>query len=256
MPWNPSQYLGFKAQRLRPAIDLLNAIPELPSQAPSIVDLGCGPGQLSELLLQRWPAARYCGVDGSVEMLAQAASQWPTLRWQHADIANWQPDGPVDLIYSNAALHWLDDHADLMARLMSYLTPGGVLAVQMPNNFLEASHQCAFELARQPEFAAVLERIIRPQPVHPAARYWEWLKPLASHIDLWQTQYCQGMQGENPVADWTKGSLLVPILDALGPQQGPVFEQRYRLAIQQAYPPLPDGTTLFPFKRFFMIAQT
>ena len=255
MPWNPHQYLGFQQERLRPALDLLNAIPDLPSAKPVIIDLGCGPGHLSELLTARWPESDYTGIDDSQSMLSVAQGNFPQHRWICSSIQHWKPTAPPDLIFSNAALHWLDDHQTLFPRLMRMLKPGGVLAVQMPNNFLEYSHQIAFAIARTPAFQSCLAHVIRPQPVHDPVIYHEWLTPFSDGVSCWQTQYFQVLRGANPVADWTRGSLLVPILDALGPELGEVFEKAYREQIAMAYPSHPDGWTWFPFKRLFVMAR-
>ena len=255
MPWNPQLYLGFQSHRLRPALDLISAIPELPSERPSIVDLGCGPGHISEHLLGRWPNASYQGVDNSTQMLAQAEQAYPALSWTMGGLEDWSANEPVDLIFANASLHWVDDHEHVVVHWMNQLKPGGVLAVQMPNNFPELSHQCAYRIARTPPFASFLEPNLRMQPVHMPEQYLDWLSPLCKHIDMWQTQYFQVLTGINPVADWIKGSLLVPMFEQLPVELRSDFERQYREAIAKAYPAQANGQTLFPFKRFFWIAS-
>ncbi|MBL8483680.1 MAG: methyltransferase domain-containing protein [Rhodocyclaceae bacterium] len=253
MSWDPALYLTFGDLRLRPALDLLARVD---LAAPrSVVDVGCGAGNVTAVLSKRWPQAAITGVDNSAEMLATAATRLPQANWQLADLADWQPDTPPDLIYSNAALHWLDGHQTLFPRLARMLRPGGVLAVQMPNNFGSPSHQCAYRAAREGPWAATLQPLLRERPVLPPAGYYELLAPLVQSLDIWETEYMQILEGDNPVADWNKGALLVPLLGALDEAHKRAFEARYRELVATAYPRRPDGKTLFPFRRLFMVAR-
>ena len=252
MPWNPAQYLAFGDLRLRPAVDLLARVPlENPA---SVLDLGCGPGNVTCILQQRWPQARITGVDSSAEMLARAAADHPDIAWHQANLAGWEPPAGTDLIYSNAALHWLDDHPRLFSRLLASLAPGGVLAVQMPNNYAAPSHQCAYEAARDGPWRTVLEPLLRPAPLLTVEAYHDLLAGQAQHVEIWQADYLQILEGENPVADWTRGSVLVPLLEALVEPWRGAFEDDYRRRVAAAYPRRPDGKTLFPFRRLFMVA--
>lgn len=252
MPWNPEQYLAFGDLRLRPALDLLARIP-LESPA-TVLDLGCGPGNVTAILRQRWPGARITGVDGSAEMLAKAAADHPGIAWQQADLATWRPPGGTGLIYSNAALHWLDHHASLFPRLVDSLAPDGVLAVQMPNNYTAPSHQCAYEAARGGPWRATLELLLRPAPLLAVEAYYDLLAPGAARVEIWQTDYLQVLAGDNPVADWVRTSLLMPLLDVLAEPQRSAFEADYRRRVAAAYPKRTDGKTLFPFRRLFLVA--
>lgn len=251
--WDPAQYLRFAGHRLRPALDLLNRIDlERPE---AVTDLGCGAGNVTRWLVQRWPEAAVTGIDGSAAMLAKAAEALPGVRWRHADIAAWAPERPQDLIYSNAALHWLPDHGSLFPKLARDLAPGGVLAVQMPRNFAEPSHTAMADAARDGPWIETLEPMLKPAPVHEPAVYHRLLAPCVSALDLWETTYFQLLEGENPVAEWTKGTWLKPMLDALGGDRRAGFEAAYRARIAAAYPPGPDGRTLFPFRRLFLVAR-
>jgi trans-aconitate 2-methyltransferase len=251
MPWDPAQYLRFVDHRLRPAIDLLNRI-DLAAPA-EVYDLGAGAGNVTRYLRARWPEAHITGVDESEAMLAEAA-QTPGIDWQRADLAVWQPPRAVDLIYSNAALHWLSDHARLFPSLLAHLAPGGVLAVQMPRMFSEPSHQLVAEAARSGPWRATLEPLLRPPPVAEPAFYYDLLAPLAASVDIWETAYVHVLEGGDPVKEWLKGSWLPQFLSALEEPQRSAFEAHYARLVAGAYPRRPDGHTLLPFRRLFIVA--
>ena len=252
MAWDPTQYLKFADHRLRPAIDLLNRIDAEPSE---VVDLGAGAGNVTRLIKMRWPGARVTGVDTSQEMLAKAAAAAPEIAWQLADLGAWRPERPVDVIYSNAALHWLEGHDALFPALFSSLAPGGVLAVQMPRNFSAPSHTSMAEAARSGPWRAKLEPLLRPSPTGDPAFYYGLLASRAAALDIWETEYLQVLDGDNPVKEWTKGTWLRPLLDALEEPQRSGFEAAYAGLVAKAYPPRADGRTLFPFRRLFIIAK-
>lgn len=253
--WDPSQYLRFSDHRLRPAIDLLARVPlEAPRTA---VDLGCGPGTSTRLLRERWPDAELSGIDDSRAMLDRAASQWgdaAPASWLEADLNTWQPDAPLDLVFTNAALQWLPDHAALMPRLMSLLAPGGVLAVQMPRNGMAVSHSAQKTVVHGGPWRDRLLPHLREAPVAEPARYYDLLAPWCSSIDLWESEFTQVLQGENAVLEWTRGSSLRPLLEPLEPDERVAFEAQYRQILADAYPRRADGTTLYPFRRLFFVA--
>ena len=252
MSWNPQQYLRFAGQRLRPALDLIARIPlELPR---AVVDLGCGTGNVTRILRTRWPHASITGVDGSPQMLAEAKMTEADISWEQFDVAAWNPPAKFDLVFSNAALHWLDDHPALFARLSGNVAGGGALALQMPRNFAAPSHMLMHELASSPPWRDALAALLRPQPVLAPEDYYRLLAPKARTLDIWETEYLQILEGENPVAEWTKGTWLAPLLAALAPEARPAFESEYRRRVAQAYPRQPDGKTLFPFRRLFIVA--
>lgn len=251
--WDPQQYLRFAGHRLRPAIDLLT---QIDLSSPSrIVDLGCGAGNVTVLLRDRWPGAAVTGVDGSAEMLAKAREAAPDIAWVEADMGAWAPEAPPDLIYSNAALHWLGGHGTLFPRLLDAVAPGGVLAVQMPRNFGAPSHTLMAEAARAGPWRDTLEPLLKPSPVAEPAFYHDLLAPRAAALDIWETEYLQALEGDDPVAEWTKGTWLKPLLDALDGPERAGFEADYRARVRAAYPRRPDGRTLFPFRRLFLIAR-
>src|SRR6476661_4880868 len=222
MAWDPAQYLKFAGPRLRPALDLLQRID---AETPGTVyDLGAGAGNVTRLIAARWPAARIVGVDSSAEMLAKAAAENPAIEWQKADLATWRPDRPADVIYSNAALHWLPEHPQLLSSLVGALAPNGVLAVQMPRNFGAPSHTSITETALSGPWRPLLEPLLNPSPVSPPEFYYDLLAPLAKSVDIWETEYLQVLEGANPVKEWTKGTWLGPLLGALDEPECSRFE--------------------------------
>ena len=253
MAWDPNQYLKFAGHRLRPALDLLARV-DL-DDPREVYDLGAGAGNVTRVIGERWPNARITGVDESEAMLDKARAAAPAIAWQRADLATWSAPRPADLIYSNAALHWLDGHERVFPRLVESLAPGGVLAVQMPRNFGEPSHTSIYETVRAGAWRARLEPLIRAEPTAPGARYREWLLPHVRALDIWETVYLQVLSGDNPVAEFVKGSWLTQFLGALDGAEREAFETAYRERVRPAYPPGADGRTLFPFRRLFIVAQ-
>jgi len=251
--WDPQQYLRFAGQRLRPALDLIARIPL--EQPHTVVDLGCGTGNVTKVLRGRWPTGELVGVDASSQMLAEARKEQTGITWEQSDLAAWNPAKKCDLVFSNAALHWLDDHPSLFARLAGFVVAGGVLAVQMPRNFSAPSHSLMHELASSPPWRDVLSSVLRPSPVLAPEAYYEFLAARARSLDIWEAEYLQILEGENPVAEWTKGTWLAPLLAKLPPDARAAFEAEYRSRVAHAYPRQADGKTLFPFRRLFIVAE-
>jgi trans-aconitate 2-methyltransferase len=187
-------------------------------------------------------------------MLAKAATESPGIEWQQADLGTWRPERPPTVIYSNAALHWLDDHEELFPAIFASLAPGGVLAVQIPRNFSALSHTSITATALDGPWRATLEPLLRPAPVAAPEFYYDLLAPRAASLDMWETEYLQVLEGDNPVKEWTKGTWLSPLLDALDEPHRSDFEQAYAERVAAAYPQRNDSKTLFPFRRLFMIA--
>jgi len=183
-----------------------------------------------------------------------AGAAEPSTTWQLADLATWAPSRPADVIYSNAALHWVDDHRRLFPALLDVLAPGGTLAVQMPRNFAAPSHTLIADAARSGPWRAKLEPLLRPAPVADPSFYHDLLAPLASSLDIWETEYLHVLRGADPVKEWVKGTWLRPLLDALDEAERPAFESRYADMLRVPYPPRLDGRTLFPFRRIFLVA--
>ena len=251
MAWDPDRYLHFADQRLRPGVDLLARIPDInPRQ---IVDLGCGTGNLTAQLARRWPEAKVTGIDSSEEMVEHARRTDPSIAWRIGDIETWVPDGPIDLIFSNAALHWVDDHQTQFKRLRSFLADGGVLAVQMPGNWDAPTHRIPADVLDSEEWPDAASTSLLRDRLAPPAMYADWTQPAT--VDMWRTTYFQKLTGDDPVWTWVTGSVLRPVLANLGPADRERFERRCRTRYREAYPVEPDGSTVLPFSRFFIVAQ-
>lgn len=253
MSWDPAQYLKFAAPRLRPALDLLARVN--PHAPPALaVDLGCGTGSATLRIAERWPGAEVIGVDASAEMLARGAPADAHVRWVQADLAGFRAPAPAGLLFSNAALHWLPDHAALFSGLVAQLAPGGVLAVQMPRNFGAPSHTAMADTARAGPWRERLAPLLQPTPVAEPGWYVDLLLPQVRTLDVWETEYQQILDGPDPVLQWTRSTWLAPLLQALPADQRPLFEADYAARVRAAYPVRADGRTVFPFRRLFIVA--
>ena len=251
--WQPATYCRFGQHRTRAAEDLLRRV--VLDAPQTIVDLGCGTGNVTRLLGERWPRARVVGVDSSPSMLAKAEAMSAAIRWIEADIDAWTPDGPVDLVFSNAVLHWLDDHAALLPRLVGWLSHEGVLAIQMPRNFDEPSHTAIVETIEDGPWRDRLAPLVRLRPVGRPETYIDLLLPIVRELDVWETVYWQIFEGENPIVAWTGGASLRPLLAALDLSEQEAFVADYASRVGRAYPQRPDGRTVFPFRRLFIVGR-
>jgi trans-aconitate 2-methyltransferase len=247
--WDPAAYAAFRGLRLRPALDLLAQVPELPDG--DVVDLGCGDGAAATALAARCPGRRLVGVDASPAMMDKAVGYAAKVL---ADIAVWQPDTPPALIFCNAALQWLGAHDTLMPRLAALPAPGGTLAVQMPVNHMAPSHRFLRDIA-QAMFPDRFDFIGYRQPIATALEYWTMLSGLGT-LSIWETEYLQPLDPVgvgHPVRAFTTSTAMRPFLDQLTPDEAGLFVARYDEALDAAYPRLPDGSALFPFRRLFLI---
>jgi trans-aconitate 2-methyltransferase len=251
MSWDPKKYLVYADERTRPAADLLARVPV--ASPARVADLGCGPGNSTALLAARWPQARIDGVDSSDAMLKRARASGVRANWILADLADWTPDAPYDVVFSNAAYQWLPDHASLLPRLSSFVEPGGAFAFQVPCNFNAPSHVLMREVAEAGPWAAKL-RNVREASVLGADAYYGILAPFARRLDIWETTYLQVMEGDDPVFDWVSATGLRPFVQALEDEERGAFTDVYRARLREAYPKRADGKTLFPFQRLFVVA--
>ncbi len=251
MAWDPDHYLRFADQRARPGVELIARIRH--DDPALVVDLGCGPGNLTALLAERWPDARVVGVDSSAEMIDAARAEHTGIEWVVADIDEWQPDRPVDVLYSNATLHWLDDHARLFPRLRSWLAPtGGVAAVQMPDNWREPTHRVPADVLDGGDWPAVAVDALLRDRLSAPDDYRRWLQPAT--VDMWRTTYYQNLEGPDAVWKWVTGSVLRPVLAELDDTEQDRFAAECRQRYADAYPHDADGNVLLPFSRLFMVA--
>lgn len=251
MTWSAKQYSMFEQQRTRPVRDLVAAIPE--GDVRTAVDLGCGPGNSTEVLADRFPQALVTGMDSSDDMLVDARKRLPALNFELADIGAWSPVQKFDVILANASLQWLPDHATLYPHLVNQLTPGGTLAVQTPDNLDEPAHKLAREVAADGPWAAKIGSV-KHNERHTASYYFELLSQHCSTVDVWRTTYHHPLAGSAAVVEWFKGSALRPFLAPLTESERNAFLDEYLARITKAYPALADGTVLLPFPRLFIIA--
>lgn len=252
MSWSAKQYSMFEQQRTRPVRDLVAALPT--TTVKLAVDLGCGPGNSTQVLAERYADASITGLDSSEDMLKDARLRLPGLKFELADIGTWQPQQTFDVILANASLQWLPNHAELYPRLVSLLNPGGVLAVQTPDNLDEPAHRLAREIAASGPWAEQIGDVRHPDR-HPAAYYFELLQTHCAHVDVWRTTYHHPLAGGHAaVVEWFKGSALRPYLQRLEEADQAAFLHAYQVAISQAYPALADGSVLLPFPRLFVVA--
>ena len=253
--WDPAQYERFKTYRDRPALDLLVHIPS-DLEPREIWDLGCGTGEHAALLKRRRPEATVHGLDSSPEMLSRARGRPEAIKWVEQGVEDWSPAVAPDLIFSNAALQWLPDHARLFPRLVRALAPGGVFACQMPVSYDAAWHAVMREAAAVGPWADRLKAVDGVKPLAAPEDYYGWLAPLCETVDLWTTTYLHALTGDDPVVDWMLGSGLRPYVEALTDDaERRAFLDDYRARLAPLFPRRADGTTLLPFPRLFLLGR-
>lgn len=255
--WDPQQYDVYADERSRPFHELLARVPA--KRPKGVVDLGCGNGALTAALAERWPEATVLGVDSSPDMLAAAAGRGlpGRLSYQCDTIEGWRPERPVDVLVSNAALHWVPEHPTLLGRWVAELAPGGWLAFQVPGNFDAPTHLVLAELRRSSRWAARLGGLPDRGPsVLSPADYFALLSAAGCRVDAWETTYLHVLAGADAVLEWVRGTALRPVLARLADDPGAVgdFEQEYGARLRTAYPGTPYGTVL-PFRRIFVVAH-
>lgn len=254
MDWSVDQYRRFETERNRPIMDLLAHVPTADVRAA--MDLGCGPGNSTELLLGRWPGAQAAGIDSSPDMIASARQRLPSAAFTVGDIASWNPAARFDLILANAALQWVPGHDALFPRLVDFLAPGGSLAVQMPDNFDQPSHVAMRTVAARGDWATKLANAedMRADLLD-VPGYYRLLKRAGVTVDIWRTTYLHPMPaGLDGIVEWFKGTGLRPYLTRLDAAGQAAFLDAYRTEIARSYPVMEDGSVLLPFPRLFLIA--
>ncbi len=252
--WSARQYLKFEDERTRPPRDLLAQVPL--DDPRRVFDLGCGPGNSTELLVARYPGAEVTGLDSSPDMLRQARQRLPGCSFVEADLAQWRPPEPTDLLFANAVFQWVPDHRAVLRRLLEALPPGGVLAVQMPDNTAEPALTLMREVAMRGPWSGTLELAAAARDDLPTpSAYYDLLGPIASHLDIWHTVYNHVMTGPPAIVEWFQGSGLRPFLSPLEDDMRGGFLADYAAAIARAYPPCRDGKVLLKFPRLFIVAR-
>jgi len=253
--WDPGQYLRYAGERARPFFDLLARVGA--TDPGYVADLGCGPGNLTAALADRWPGAQVVGVDNSPEMIGTAQAEARgrgTLSFTLADIRDWRPDRPVDVLVSNAALQWVPGHLDVIRRWPGLLSPGGWLAFQLPGNYDQPSHAILLELVRSERWRGLLAGAELNRQARDPAEYLDLLAREGCAVDAWETTYLHVLPGPDPVVEWYRGTGLRPVLSMLTPELAEEFLGAYRERVAQAYPAGPYGTVL-PFRRIFVVAS-
>lgn len=249
--WDPALYLAFDDHRSRPFHDLLARVGALAPRR--VVDLGCGPGHLTAVLAARWPDAEVVALDSSSAMVAAARSRGVTA--EPADAADWMPGPRDDVVVTNAVLHWVPEHLDLLPRWVAALPGGAWFALQVPGNFGAPSHALVRELAAEPRWAGAVD-LRGTESVAEPADYAALLAATGAHVDVWETTYLQRLTGTDPVLRWIEGTALRPVRVALDGPGYAAFTAELAPRLRAAYPAHPDGTTWFPFRRIFAVAHT
>jgi trans-aconitate 2-methyltransferase len=254
--WDPVQYMRYAGERERPFWELVSRIQGDPPG--HLVDLGCGTGTSTAALLARWPNASISGIDSSASMIERALTlaEPPRLTFELRDIRDFDaPPASLDLILSNAALHWVPGHVDLFARWIATLAAGGSLAFQVPRNFDQPSHLLLRRLAASPRWAQKLEGAEAALELPSVKRYYESLRALGTTVDAWETTYHHVLSGPDPVLEWVRGTALRPYLSALEDRDAQAFTDAYASLLRDAYPASATGETLLAFKRLFLVAR-
>ncbi len=250
--WDPNGYLRFADERTRPAADLAARIAL--ADPASVIDLGCGPGNSTQVLRERWPGARVTGLDSAAEMIDSARSTFPAAEWLLGDIAAWSADGNYDVVFSNAALQWVPDHGPLIGRLFAAVAPGGALAFQIPSTQFALVRSLIHEIAVEGPWATRMSGPLGALTMEPPEFYYDRLAPLARSLDIWETEYVHRLDSPQAVVEWIASTGLRPFLEVLDEPEAASFKGELVNRAEAAYPRRVDGRVLFPFRRTFVIA--
>ncbi len=252
MSWSAAQYVKFEEERTRPVWDLIARVPV--SHARRVADIGCGPGNSTEVLRARFPEVEIVGIDSSPDMSAAARRRLPGVAFEVADIETWRGSG-YEVILANAVIQWIPDHEALLPALVGKLAPGGALAVQTPDNLDEPSHRLMREVAADGPWAAKLADAAKARAERRSADwYFGLMRRHAARVDIWRTTYFHPLRGARAIVEWVKGTGLRPFVDPLDAGEREAYLARYEAAIAAAYPAAADGTVLLPFPRLFFVA--
>ena len=251
--WNPEQYLKYKSERTRPSMDLVSRIKIKTPR--NIIDIGCGPGNSTQILLQRWPSAKIVGLDHSEEMIKKARQDYPRQKWLTADVSLFESDILYCIVFSNACLHWVPHHDVVIPRLFEFVRDRGAIAVQVPSNHKSPLHKALVSVSSDKKWHRYTKGCERLLHHHPPQYYYELLTPIASSVDLWETIYYHILPSHEGLIEWSKGTAMKPYLDRL-PDEGKRnrFEREVLAGCKDAYKVQKDGSIIYPFKRLFFIA--
>ena len=253
--WDPSNYLRFEDYRTRPAMDLVSRVRVAAPE--TVIDLGCGPGNSTQVLRDRWPAGRVLGLDSSPGMISAARERHPGQDWALGDIAAWSSDEPVDVVFSNAALQWVPNHARLVPHLFAQVAPDGALAFQIPSREYSSVQSLIESVADDAAWASLMKGARSALTIEEPHVYYDLLAPVARAVDMWETVYHQVMESPAAIVDWISSTGLRPYLDALDAEEE--RRQFISLLVQRVascYPQRSDGMVLFPFRRLSVIAYS
>ncbi|HLJ44517.1 MAG TPA: methyltransferase domain-containing protein [Bryobacteraceae bacterium] len=251
--WDSAVYLKFASERGQPSLDLISRINL--RHPRTIIDLGCGPGNSTQALRERWPDASIAGIDSSPQMIETAKRSFPEQSWVIGDAATWKPDVPVDLVFSNAMLQWVPQHEAVCRHWLAQVAPGGAFAVQVPAHYDSALHREILAVSKDPAWNDRMSGARSALTNHPPPFYYDVLQPLASRLDLWETTYYHVVAGPEAVIEWFRGTGLRPYLEALASEKERLrFEDLLLERYTITYPRQPDGRVLFPFRRLFFVA--
>lgn len=252
--WDPEQYLRFEKERTQPSIDLVARIPL--DDPKNIIDIGCGPGNSTQILRRRWPHAGIVGIDKSEKMIAKARADFPDQTWRIADVATMETDTQYDLVFSNAVIQWIPDHNKLIPRLFGFVKEGGMLAVQVPANYESPLHQIILAVARDSKWSSFTSGCGKLLTYLPAEYYYNLLVSLTRDVAMWETTYYHVLESHQDLVSWYKGTAMKPFLERLTSEKmRGEFEQEVLRESKGHYPLQSDGRVLYPFKRLFFTAR-
>ena len=250
--WNPNQYLQFRTQRTQPSIDLVAKIDF--AEPKTILDIGCGPGNSTQVLVHRWPKARIIGLDNSASMIAKAKTEYPAQEWILADAATYESDLKFDIVFSNATIHWIPNHPALISRIQGLLLDGGIVAVQLPLFWAMPLGQIIDQISRDSRWQSQTEQVSELFTIHDYSFYYDELSALFRKVDLWETTYMDILDSHQSIVEMIRSTGMKPYLERLGTDVArDEFEQEVLKEIMQVYPLQQNGKVILPFKRLFFI---
>jgi trans-aconitate 2-methyltransferase len=250
--WNPDLYLKYRNERTQPSIDLINKI-GISLQPRSILDIGCGPGNSSEALLQRWPNVKLTGIDNSANMIEKARTTYPNNKWIVADASNCTSNAKYDIVFSNATIQWIPNHQNLFKRLFNLVNNEGVLAIQVPKFNEMPLSRAIQKIANKEIWKEATKGCSELFTYHDEKYYYDLMSSDYKSVEFWQTDYIHILESQYSIIEWIRSTGIKPYLDCLRDEERPLFESEVLAEIKYDYPVQNDGKVLFPFIRLFMV---